>query len=86
MSKKHNHEAVVDRDAYSKAMIRNDLNTCVAIEQRYGLYGYPLELVSVGLNAACEGKDPQQAVDDYIEARCEEDGDYSHADEWDSES
>lgn len=78
--------ALADREAYSKAMIRNDLHTCVEIEQRYGLYGYPPELVSVGLNAACEGKDPQQAVDDYIEARCEEDGDYSHADEWDSES
>lgn len=85
MSNPQNHEAVADREAYSKAMIRNDLNTCVVIEQRYGLYGYPPELVSVGLNAACEGKDPQQAVDDYIEARAE-DGDYSQVDEWDSES
>lgn len=86
MSTQHNHEAIADRDAYSKALIRNDLHTCVDIEQRYGLYGYSPELVSVGLNAACEGKDPQQAADDYIEARVEEDGDYSQADEWDSES
>jgi len=84
MSNPQNDEAVADREAYSKAMIRNDLNTCVAIEQRYGLYGYPPELVSVGLNAACEGKDPERAVADYIDSR-NPDSDQMPVDEWDSE-
>jgi hypothetical protein len=80
-----NHEAIADRDAYSKAMIRNDLNTCVDIEQRYGLYGYPPELVSVGLNAACEGKDSDQAIADYIDSS-DRNTDQMPADDWSDES
>jgi len=85
MSKPDIEQARADRDLYSRAMIRNVTHICTQIEQRYGLYGYPPELVSVGLNAACEGKDVDQAVADYIDSR-DQDSDQMPADDWGSES
>lgn len=55
-----------DLQRYAEAM-RNDLSaTCMAIEQKYDLYGYSPEVVTVGLRAAVEGKDVQYAVQNYL--------------------
>lgn len=47
---------------YTNAMLRGDTNTCVRIEENHGLYGYPPELVCVGLKAAYEGRDPHKDI------------------------
>jgi hypothetical protein len=52
--------------AYIKAMIAGRDGECGRIEQAHGLYGYPPEIVSVGLAAVDEGRDASQAIDDYI--------------------
>jgi hypothetical protein len=62
--------AKLDRQRYNTALLYGDnLRLVTAIEEEYGLLGYPPELVSVGLNAACEGKDPERAVETYIVER-----------------
>lgn len=58
--------AIADRAAYAQAMRRNDLHACTQIEQRYGLFGYPPEIVSVGLSAAAAGQDVDVAVTAYL--------------------
>ena len=63
-------QAAQDYALYGKALARFDGHmTCLRIEQKYGLDGYPPELVSVGLRAAAEGKDPHEAVESYIEGK-----------------
>jgi hypothetical protein len=51
---------------YTNAMKRGDIDTCIAIEQRYSLFGYSPELVSVGLNALDSDIDPDFAIADYL--------------------
>ena len=85
MSKPDIERARADRDLYSRAMIRNVTHICTQIEQRYGLYCYPPELVSVGLNAACKGEDPERAVAEYIDSR-DPNSDQMPVDDWSSES
>jgi hypothetical protein len=58
-----------DRDDYYLAMIKGDSATCIVIEEKYGLHGYQPELVSVGLNAAAVGKDPEEVIESYIVGR-----------------
>jgi hypothetical protein len=48
------------------AMVAGQDRVCIAIEQEHGLFGYPPELVSVGLRAIDEGKDADEAIDAYI--------------------
>lgn len=55
-----------DLERYSKAMISGDFNTCVAIEQCHDLYGYPPEIVTVGLRAVADGQDPDLAIANYL--------------------
>jgi len=55
-----------DAEVYFKAMLTGSHETCARIEQKHDLYGYPPELVSVGLNAAAEGKDAHEAIDAYM--------------------
>ena len=62
-------QAKKDRDNYFLAMIKGDSDTCVAIKEAYGLNGYEPELVSIGLNAAAIGKEPEKAVETYIVER-----------------
>ena len=62
-------QAKKDRDNYFLAMINGNSDTCAAIEEAYGLYGYVPELVSIGLNAAAIGKHPEKAVETYIVER-----------------
>lgn len=58
-----------DRQLYMSALIRSDpggLQECVRIEKKHHLYGYPPELVSIGLAAADKGEDPVHAVERYV--------------------
>lgn len=55
-----------DLDRYAKAMIRGDTFTCVSIEESNDLFGYPPELVSVGLRAVGNGTDPHDAIEKYM--------------------
>lgn len=52
---------------YADAMRLGDLGRCIAIEQEHELYGYPPELVSVGLHGFDNGMDPHDAINEYIE-------------------
>jgi hypothetical protein len=56
-----------DTELYAAAMISGHVNTCIAIEKRNDLYGYPPQLVSIGLRAIEEGRDPHEAIDAFIE-------------------
>ena len=47
-------------------MIDGRIDICARIEQRHDLYGYPPELVTVGLKAVAEGKDAHEAIDAYM--------------------
>lgn len=55
-----------DAEVYFKAMIDGRIDICARIEQRHDLYGYPPELVTVGLKAVAEGKDAHEAIDAYM--------------------
>lgn len=57
---------MTDAQAYAVAMLRGDIDACARIEQRHDMYGYPPELVSVGLGAIEEGKDAHAAIEDYL--------------------
>jgi len=57
---------MTDSEIYFKAMLTGSHETCSRIEQKHDLYGYPPELVSVGLNAVAEGKDAHEAIDAYM--------------------
>lgn len=59
--------AAEDRAAYAKAMIAGRNDECIAIEKRHDLFGYPPELVSIGLNAAAEGGDALGAVEAHLD-------------------
>jgi len=56
--------------AYAAAMIAGRDAECIAIEKRYDLFGYPPDLVSIGLNAVTEGRDALEAVEAYLDG-CE---------------
>ncbi|MNL77577.1 hypothetical protein D3C87_2037940 [compost metagenome] len=47
-------------------MIDGNYAVMSRIEQEHGLYGYPPEIVSVGLHAAAEGRDVAAAVDAHL--------------------
>lgn len=51
---------------YHDAMKRGYVDTCIRIEQSHDLFGYPPEIVSVGLAAFDAGKNPQDAVAEYL--------------------
>lgn len=52
-----------DAQRYAAAMISGNSDTCIAIEKRNDLYGYPPELVSIGLLAIEEGRDPHEEIE-----------------------
>lgn len=56
-----------DAGRYAAAMISGHIDTCITIEKRNDLYGYPPQLVSIGLRAIEEGSDPLEAIDAFIE-------------------
>lgn len=49
---------------YADAMREGDHARCIQIEQRQGLYGWPPEIVSVGLAAIDRGEDPASAINE----------------------
>lgn len=51
---------------YLNALRAGHACTCIAIEQEHDLFGYPPEIVSVGLKAVDEGLDPHEAIAAYI--------------------
>jgi len=55
-----------ETNRYFQAMSRNDLTTLVAIEKRHDLYGYPPNIVSIGLAAFDAGEDVCEALDRYM--------------------
>lgn len=55
-----------DVQRYVRAMIDSDLDTLIRIEQEHGLFGYPPEIVTIGLRAIADGKDAHEAIDTYI--------------------
>ncbi|WP_158664375.1 hypothetical protein [Cupriavidus metallidurans] len=66
VSKAAKAKAPSDAERYTRAMIDSDLTTLVRIEQKHNLYGYPPEIVSVGLHAVAEGKNAREAIDAYL--------------------
>jgi hypothetical protein len=59
-------QAVADYATYHRALLAGADEACIRIEERYGLFGYPPEIVSVGLKAAAEGVDVDDAVADHL--------------------
>jgi hypothetical protein len=64
-------EVKCDRDGYYLAMMVGNYATCTRIEQKYDLYGYPPQAVSVALNALAQGMDADVAINEYIEGKDE---------------
>ena len=60
-------EAKADKTTYFKAMMANHTGTCLCIERKYGLEGYPPEVVTAGLNAACQGENAADAAAHYCD-------------------
>lgn len=60
-------EAREDAAAYAKALIANRTAQAIAIEQKYDVFGYPPQIVSIALQAASEGRDHLAAIDEYLE-------------------
>lgn len=55
-----------DLETYILAMRAGHIDACIQIEQRHGLFGYPPEVVTVGLSAIDSGEDVYAAVDAYL--------------------
>lgn len=53
-------------ETYTRAMVAWQIDTCIRIEQRHGLFGYPPEVVGVGLAAHDKGEDVDATVDAYL--------------------
>jgi len=54
-----------DREDYIKYLTAGRTEKCIQIEDRYDLFGYPPELVSIGLTAIVEGKDAHTEIENY---------------------
>ncbi|QDP50262.1 MAG: hypothetical protein Tp178MES00d2C33159851_52 [Prokaryotic dsDNA virus sp.] len=67
MSQFNQQLAIKHREQYMNAMMIGANGLCLSIEAFYGLDGYPPHVVSIGLNAACEGQCPFEAVDNYFD-------------------
>jgi hypothetical protein len=61
-------QARFDLVTYHKSLIAGRTDDADAIEKKYDLHGYPPRVVSVGLQAASEGRDPFEAIDDHLDA------------------
>ena len=59
-------EQLSDLARYTKAMIAGNIGVCIAIEQRHNLYGYPPEIVGMGLKAIEDGRDPDAVIGAYV--------------------
>ena len=59
--------SLTESQRYVKAMVDGNDAVMFALETKHGLFGYPPELVSVGLAAVDRGEDPNTAVEAYLE-------------------
>lgn len=57
--------STTDSQRYAHAMRFGHAGVLIAIEQEHGLFGYPPELVSVGLQAIERGEEPHAAIEEY---------------------
>ena len=57
---------MAELERYTKAMIQGRHDICAGIEQRYDLFGYPPEVVCIGLKAIDEGKSCDAAIGAYL--------------------
>ena len=55
-----------DIESYHKGLMKNDVALCLAIERRYGLDGYPPNMVSVALQAMVNGENVGKVLDDIM--------------------
>ncbi len=55
---------MTDVEAYSKAMMTNNLDWALEIEDRYCLRGYPPEIVHGAIAAAERGEDVDKYIDE----------------------
>lgn len=55
-----------EAERYFKAMVAGQDYICSRIEQNHDLYGYPPQVVSVGLKAFDEGRNVQDTVAEYL--------------------
>lgn len=51
---------------YNAALISDDHWRLRQIETEHDLFGYPPQLVSVGLAAVDAGKDPHEAIEEFL--------------------
>jgi hypothetical protein len=58
-----NLEAQEDLEDYLKALTENNIDEALYIERKYGLDGYPPNIVTVGLSAKANGKNMYKALD-----------------------
>ena len=56
----------IDIENYHGGLMKNNVTLCLAIERRYGLDGYPPNMVSVALQAMASGEDMNKALDDMM--------------------
>ncbi len=55
-----------DLDRYWDGMKSGDWETCLNIERKYGLDGYPPDVVTTALQAKADGKDMEKAIDEML--------------------
>ncbi|MEN7529306.1 hypothetical protein [Cupriavidus sp. DL-D2] len=55
-----------DAERYTRAMIDGNLTTLVMIERKHDLFGYPPDIVSIGLRAVARGQDAHEAIDRHL--------------------
>lgn len=61
-------EAKDDMVQYHRALIHGLTSKAIAIEHKHGFFGLPPMLVSIGLQALSEGRDPWAAIEQPLEA------------------
>ena len=55
-----------DIKTYFNAMSQNNVTLCLSIERKYGLEGYPPNIVTPALQAKAEGLDMAKFLDDMM--------------------
>jgi hypothetical protein len=55
-------DAAADLKAYNRAMLASDCSACLTIERRWGLDGYPPEVVTYALGRAVQGENAAHAA------------------------
>jgi hypothetical protein len=59
-------EAAEDLDLYCKLLAANNVHACLQIEKRWGLDGFPPNVVSSVLSRVADGDSLDEAIDDVL--------------------